>query len=985
MLNIKNRNKYIKYKRRSKVSRGQSIFLPTIIAVIALAQTGTAMAQEDASRLSSNFTRDYVKRFQQTANSDFEIVSNTIVIDAMSGRTIDMDETAATRNSSAATLSMPVDGRVSAAYLVVQGTIEGGASNHPQLGQFLFRGPNFDYVDVPEMHLDVRPMSTYYAGAVGYQAFADVTDLVAAAGAGVYGVGNVHADTRSDYLSAAGWALIVIYESAEAACRQITTIDGLAGFAGPTWYDDWAEWEEDWDHYLYTIPGMDSPSWPSQQVNISVGFVGLGGSDYDIGYWDDHLHFLNQWPGYPHPGDGMSSKFSFFNGTLTDFGRELEGRVPSGMVGPDWRRYERMSPNFDAKKFGVASFGGFESGLNNENGYLWLMAVNDEFQSGFFVYAVDQDPLDCNNNGPRLHNDQLFAAPPFGLDPVLNDNVPSDWVMTSFDSVSEKGLPIRRDAGSNFLTYALFDEPNYLGAPNTDRFSYTMCNPGRTQCLSADIYVAADSHGKTVDEGMSRKGAVSGRAWLDWDGDGLQDNSEPSISQLPVLLYDNNTNQIVRRINTWNDGSYIFTVLPSGSYRVEIGHSCSRSISPTNAGADSLDSDFSSVAQRNGYCYATLPVSISPKQHAYDTDLGLSAGVQGSDPAPVASLYVNLIDENEFSEPFVIPTSDIPLVTTNSNSYEVGQPINVSWTNASTDLHAWIGVFSAGSSNSDYLAFAYTDSAVDGNTTFTTDLEPGSYEVRLFQDIGLIRNATQGFVVGSDVVTESSVTTDKSNYALNEPIRVSWSNGSGDPYSWIGIYRAGTEDRGYLEWTYLNAQRSGSYTFNTTLSAGNYEVRLFQDNGYTRIAARPFTISDTLNPPGSTENLAINGTATQSSTAYNGVASRAIDGNTSGRYGDGSVTHTASNTNAWWQVALPQDSTINEIVIHNRTDCCVSRLSNYTVSVLDRNGITVWNNTYVNAPNPSNKIVLSTTGRTIRISNSGYLSLAEVEVVGQAN
>jgi arylsulfatase A-like enzyme len=45
-------------------------------------------------------------------------------------------------------------------------------------------------------------------------------------------------------------------------------------------------------------------------------------------------------------------------------------------------------------------------------------------------------------------------------------------------------------------------------------------------------------------------------------------------------------------------------------------------------------------------------------------------------------------------------------------------------------------------------------------------------------------------------------------------------------------------------------------------------------------------------------NVALGKTATQSSTANRGVASRAVDGNTSGRYPDGSVTHTEWHTPA---------------------------------------------------------------------------------------
>ena len=89
---------------------------------------------------------------------------------------------------------------------------------------------------------------------------------------------------------------------------------------------------------------------------------------------------------------------------------------------------------------------------------------------------------------------------------------------------------------------------------------------------------------------------------------------------------------------------------------------------------------------------------------------------------------------------------------------------------------------------------------------------------------------------------------------------------------------------------------------------------------------------------------------------------------------------------ASWQVRLSQTSDIDQIVIHNRTDnCCVSRLSNYTVSVLNDSGNVVWSQSYSSAPTPSNTININETGRTVRVNVNGTLSLAEVQVMGTAN
>jgi putative heme-binding domain-containing protein len=85
-------------------------------------------------------------------------------------------------------------------------------------------------------------------------------------------------------------------------------------------------------------------------------------------------------------------------------------------------------------------------------------------------------------------------------------------------------------------------------------------------------------------------------------------------------------------------------------------------------------------------------------------------------------------------------------------------------------------------------------------------------------------------------------------------------------------------------------------------------------------------------------NVARSGKATQKSTAHGGDASKGIDGNTSGTYGNGGQTHTEENTaNPWWEVDLGAEYPIDSIVVYNRTDGDLGkRLQNFTIKVLDK-------------------------------------------------
>ncbi len=131
-------------------------------------------------------------------------------------------------------------------------------------------------------------------------------------------------------------------------------------------------------------------------------------------------------------------------------------------------------------------------------------------------------------------------------------------------------------------------------------------------------------------------------------------------------------------------------------------------------------------------------------------------------------------------------------------------------------------------------------------------------------------------------------------------------------------------------------------------------------------------------------NLALNKPATQSSLYEDGHAWKAVDGNTDGVLSNRSVTHTLSapqDPQAWWMVDLEAQRWIGSVVLHNRTDCCSGRLSNFKLMV-SADG-TTWHE----FPHPGQAGVVThipvrRTGRYVKVQVLGgtHLSLAEVEV-----
>jgi hypothetical protein len=95
------------------------------------------------------------------------------------------------------------------------------------------------------------------------------------------------------------------------------------------------------------------------------------------------------------------------------------------------------------------------------------------------------------------------------------------------------------------------------------------------------------------------------------------------------------------------------------------------------------------------------------------------------------------------------------------------------------------------------------------------------------------------------------------------------------------------------------------------------------------------------------ENIARKGTATQSNVAFEGVPSRAIDGNTNGNYFEANtVTHSDANaTDPWWQVDLGSVQSLEKIAVWNRTDGGVAiaeRLKGARVQVLGEDKKVLW-------------------------------------------
>ena len=134
------------------------------------------------------------------------------------------------------------------------------------------------------------------------------------------------------------------------------------------------------------------------------------------------------------------------------------------------------------------------------------------------------------------------------------------------------------------------------------------------------------------------------------------------------------------------------------------------------------------------------------------------------------------------------------------------------------------------------------------------------------------------------------------------------------------------------------------------------------------------------------ENIAAHKPASQSSIAYGGDASRAVDGNRDNAWSHRSVTHTDFQDHSWWKVDLEKEESVGTVRIYNRGDGNVAnRLSNFDVILLDKDGKEAARQ-HVDSLNNQPTIDVQFSGvnaRYVKIElnkSKTPLSLAEVEV-----
>src|SRR5678816_4702673 len=129
------------------------------------------------------------------------------------------------------------------------------------------------------------------------------------------------------------------------------------------------------------------------------------------------------------------------------------------------------------------------------------------------------------------------------------------------------------------------------------------------------------------------------------------------------------------------------------------------------------------------------------------------------------------------SAPFAVGAASI---STDQTTYQPGATVTVSYAGLPGSQKDWIAIAPAGSDNTNYLAFVFTNGQTSGTATFTAPAA-GSYVARAFS------NNTFTLLVESSVFTVGTtvtISTDHSIYPTGSTVIVTYAGLPGNAKDW---------------------------------------------------------------------------------------------------------------------------------------------------------------------------------------------------------
>ncbi|OPX79022.1 MAG: hypothetical protein A4E45_00982 [Methanosaeta sp. PtaB.Bin039] len=157
-------------------------------------------------------------------------------------------------------------------------------------------------------------------------------------------------------------------------------------------------------------------------------------------------------------------------------------------------------------------------------------------------------------------------------------------------------------------------------------------------------------------------------------------------------------------------------------------------------------------------------------------------------------------------------------------------------TRLSSNFSGWIGIVPASLPHSDQkpeqvMLFSILDQNSSRKVGLQAPEAQGSYELRLYRSSG------EELAALPFQVEVPSLSAAVSKVEACGSFNASYFGAPGYEGDWIGVFAAGAEDQSPIYRRYLDGSSNGTVELYAPTYAGQFDLRLFQDNGYTRLAS----------------------------------------------------------------------------------------------------------------------------------------------------
>lgn len=198
--------------------------------------------------------------------------------------------------------------------------------------------------------------------------------------------------------------------------------------------------------------------------------------------------------------------------------------------------------------------------------------------------------------------------------------------------------------------------------------------------------------------------------------------------------------------------------------------------------------------------------------------------------------------------PSPTPAPNATLTITGPTTVAAGTQVSVTVANGPANLLDFVGLHAASAPDLDHFDWKYLSGTrtapptglTMATLTFKMPGTPGPYVFRLFNNGTYAKLATSAVVT----VRPPTLTLSKTTAEAGSTIRVTVTDGPGNPLDRLGLHASTGPDDPPLDWDYLNGRRrppltgrtTASLTFRVPTTPGSYEFRFFMNGTYTKVA-----------------------------------------------------------------------------------------------------------------------------------------------------